>query len=390
MQTFIDMGYKSINHYGEELCGDKVEIVSTDNSKILILADGMGSGVRANIFATLTSKILGTLFVNELNIDEAVQTIAKTLPISSVNGAAYSTFSILQIYNSGEAYLVEYDNPACIFVRDGQLQKLPFTERSVEGKVIRESRFKVQLNDAFVLMSDGCIYCGTGDIMNYGWDWDQISKFALKVYGKTSSAVQMSKMINRACEDLYKQHPSDDTTVAVARILEEKVVNILTGPPEHEEDDGKIVADFMSMEGLKVVCGGITSQIVSKQLGKAIESVPGDLDPVIPPMSKIEGVDLVTEGIITLNHVMKILEMNLMDDVPMELFDELAKKNGATEIANILIDKCTTVNLFVGKAVNNNYTHKTLPFEITARKNIIHGLEDLLKRMDKKINFYFY
>lgn len=390
MQTFIDMGYKSINHYGEELCGDKVEIVSTDNSKILILADGMGSGVRANIFATLTSKILGTLFVNELNIDEAVQTIAKTLPISSVNGAAYSTFSILQIYHSGDAYLVEYDNPACIFVRNGELTKLPFTERSIEGKVIRESRFKVQLNDAFVLMSDGCIYCGTGDIMNYGWDWEQISKFALKVYGQTNSAVQMSKMINRACEDLYKQHPSDDTTVAVARILEEKVVNIMTGPPENEVDDAKIVTDFMNMDGLKIVCGGITSQIVSKQLGKKIESVPEDLDPVIPPTSRIEGVDLVTEGIITLNHVMKILEMNLMDDVPMELFDELAKKNGATQIANILIDKCTTVNLFVGKAVNNNYTHKTLPFEITARQNIIHRLEDILKRMDKKINFYFY
>lgn len=390
MHTFIDMGYKSINHYGEELCGDKVEIITTDDSKILILADGMGSGVRANIFATLTSKILGTLFSNELNIDEAVHTIAKTLPISSVNGAAYSTFSILQMFNSGEVYLVEYDNPACIFIRDGKLEKIPFVERSIEGKIIRESRFKAKLDDAFVLMSDGCIYCGTGDIMNYGWDWEQISKYALKVYGQTYSAVHMSKMINKACEDLYKQHPSDDTTVAVARVLEEKVVNIMTGPPENSQDDAQIVADFMAKDGIKIVSGGVTGQIVARQLNKNIENVKGDLDPLIPPMSKIEGIDLVTEGIITLNHVIKILEMYCLEDVPMELFDELAKKNGATKIANVLIDKCTTVNLFVGKAVNNNYTHKTLPFEITARKNIIHGLEDVLNRMDKKVNLYFY
>lgn len=390
MQTFIDMGYKSINHFGEELCGDKVEIITTDHSKIMILADGMGSGIRANIFATLTSKILGTMFKNELNIDDAVQTIAKTLPISSVNGVAYCTFSILQIFDSGEVYLVEYDNPACIFIRDGQLQELPFEERTIEGKIIRESRFKSQLNDAFVLMSDGCIYCGTGDIMNYGWDWNQIAKFALKTYNQTCSAFHMAKVINKACDDLYMQNPSDDTTVAVARILQENVINILTGPPEHEEDDAKIVADFMAQKGMKIACGGVTAQILAKQLGKRIESLPGELDPEIPPMSKIEGVDLVTEGIITLNHVIKILNLYCQEDVPMELFDELAKDNGASKIANILIEKCNTVNLFVGRAVNNNYTHKTLPFEITARKNIIHGLEDVLIAMDKKVNLFFY
>lgn len=390
MQAFIDMGYKSINHYGEELCGDKVEIISTDNSRIMILADGMGSGVRANIFATLTSKILSTLFVNELNIDEAVQTIAKTLPISSVNGAAYSTFSILQIYHSGEAYLVEYDNPACIFIRDGKKCPLPFAERTIEDKTIRESRFFVQENDAFVLMSDGCIYCGTGEIMNYGWDWEQISDYALKVYKQTTSAKQMAKTINKVCEDLYRQQPSDDTTVAVARILQEKVVNIMTGPAVDPLDDQRMVAEFMQQPGKKIVCGGITGQVVARELHTPVESVSGDLDPEIPPISVINGIDLTTEGIITLNHVIKILEMNLLDDVPMELFDELAKKNGATKIANILIDQCTAVHLFVGRAVNTDYSSKNLPFDVTARKNIIHRLEDTLKKMDKRVYLSFY
>ena len=390
MQKFIDIGFKSINHFGEELCGDKVDIIHSENSKILILADGMGSGIRANIFATLTSKILGTMFKSELNIEDAIETIAKTLPVSSVNGVAYCTFSLLQIFNTGEVYIVEYDNPMCIFIRDGELSPIPFKERFVSEKVIREARFMSQLNDAFVLMSDGCIYCGTGEVMNYGWDWNQVAKFALKTYNQTYSATHMAKVINKACDDLYMQSPSDDTTVAVARILEEKIVNIMTGPPEDEVDDHRMATEFMSQKGIKIVSGGVTSQIISKYLNKPIESVHDHLDPDIPPISKIEGVDLVTEGIITLNHVIKILKLYNQNDVPMELFDELAKNNGASKIANLLIEKCNTVNIFVGRAVNNNYTHKTLPFEITARKNITKELEDILRAMDKKVNLFFY
>lgn len=122
----IDMAYKSLNHYGEELCGDKVEIVDKEDSRILILADGMGSGIRANILATLTSKIIATMMYNDMSIDEVVATIAKTLPLSSVNGVAYSTFSIIQVYYTGEIYVVEYDNPECILVRQGKVKALPF------------------------------------------------------------------------------------------------------------------------------------------------------------------------------------------------------------------------------------------------------------------------
>lgn len=390
MNVYVDMAYKSLNKHGEELCGDIVELVTTDDSKILILADGMGSGIRANILATLTSKILGTLFFNKLKIDEAVTTIARTLPVSSVNGVAYSTFSILQIFQSGDAYLVEFDNPGCIFIRDGEIQKIPFVEREIEGKKIREYRFHVKIHDAFVLMSDGCIGCSAGDVYNYGWDWKHISKYALKVYGQTQSASHMAGMINQACDDLYLQEPGDDTTIAVARIIEEKVVNIMTGPPENKADDSRMVRDFIRQEGIKIVSGGITSQIVARELREDLVMSVDNLDPVIPPTSKIRGIDLVTEGVITLNHVIELLQQYTQDDVSLDLFDELAKENGASKIANYLIDECTTVNLFVGKAVNANYSQKNLPFEITARKNIIHALEDVLRAMHKNVNLYFY
>ena len=154
MGITVDVAYKSLNKYTEILCGDKVEILQTEDSNIMILADGMGSGVKANILSTLTSKILGTMFLNGATLEECVETISETLPICQVRQVAYSTFSILQVYHNGDAYLVEYDNPGCIFIRDGKLMEIPQNIREIQGKKINEYRFKVQKGDALILMSD--------------------------------------------------------------------------------------------------------------------------------------------------------------------------------------------------------------------------------------------
>ena len=204
-QFAIDMAYKSLNHYGEELCGDKVEIVDKEDSRILILADGMGSGIRANILATLTSKIIATMMYNDMTIDEVVATIAKTLPLSSINGVAYSTFSIIQVYHTGEIYVAEYDNPECILIRQGKLKALPFSYRKIEGKKIRECRFQTVPGDALAIMSDGCLYCGTGDIMNYRWDWNALANCCETCADKTRTAAQMADMMNKACAVMIRR-----------------------------------------------------------------------------------------------------------------------------------------------------------------------------------------
>lgn len=144
MNVSIDVAWKSLNKHDEELCGDKVEILKTEDSDIVILADGMGSGVKANILATMASKILGTMFLKGEPIEEAVETLASTLPVCKVRNVSYSTFSILQIFHSGDAYLVEFDNPGCIFVRNKQLVKIPENIREISGRKIREYRFSVQ------------------------------------------------------------------------------------------------------------------------------------------------------------------------------------------------------------------------------------------------------
>ncbi len=237
MSVSIDVSWRSLNKHNEELCGDKVEVLKKDDADIVILADGMGSGVKANILATLTSKILGTMFLEGATIELAVETIAKTLPICSERKVAYSTFSILQISRDGKGYLVEFDNPSCVFVRDGKIVNYPYKERNIEGKVIHEYRFDVKVNDCFVLMSDGVIWAGAGELMNYGWTWKEMSEYTLRCTKETMSASRLAALLSDACNDLYQQHPGDDTTISVTRIVERKIINIFTGPPKNKEDD---------------------------------------------------------------------------------------------------------------------------------------------------------
>lgn len=252
MSVSIDVAWRSLNKYQEELCGDKVEILKTGDSDIVILADGMGSGVKANILATLTSKILGTMLREGAAIESCVETIARTLPVCKVRKVAYATFSILQIFHSGQAYLAEFDNPSCVFIRDGKILDYPYKVREIEGKKIHEYRFQVKKNDCFVLMSDGVIYAGAGSILNMqGWTWEAMAEYTLKCTKKTLSASRLAVLLSQACDELYEERPGDDTTIAVARVIERRIVNIFTGPPKDKADDDRLMHEFMRSEGKK-------------------------------------------------------------------------------------------------------------------------------------------
>lgn len=393
MEIKVDMAYKSLNKNEEELCGDKVEILHTDNSHILILADGMGSGVKANILATMTSKILGTMFLRGIPLEECVETIAETLPVCRVRQMAYATFSILQVYDDGTAYLVEFDNPGCIFIRDGEIMKIPEQFRMIDNRRINEYHFKVKLGDAFVLISDGAINAGVGELLNFGWNWDSVAKYAQREYKKTISAMHLAAAISQACDDLYQYRPGDDTTVAVLRIGEKKLVNLMTGPAQCQEDDEGMVTDFMADENaVKVVCGGTSANIVARELEKEINvAFTGEIDPNIPPTASIEGIDLVTEGVVTMNRVLKLLEQYTRDDeIDEAFFIELDKPNGASMLAKLLIEQCTDLHLFVGKAVNAAYQNTELPFQLGVRQKLVDQIEDVLKRLGKGVSVRYY
>ncbi|MFT4106143.1 MAG: SpoIIE family protein phosphatase [Lacrimispora sp.] len=393
MGVTVDVAYKSLNKFSEILCGDKVEILHTGDSNIMILADGMGSGVKANILSTMTSKILGTMFLNGATLEECVETIVETLPVCQVRQVAYSTFSILQVFNSGEAYLVEFDNPGCIFIRNGSLVSIPRNSRVIRDKQINEYRFHVKKGDALVLMSDGTIHAGVGQLLNFGWQWDELAAYAVKQYRLTVSAVRLASALSRACDELYQFRPGDDTTVAVMRVIDRKPVHLMTGPPKSQDGDEEIVRDFLSGDdGVKrIVCGGTSANIVSRMTGKKLDVSLDYNDPDIPPIAFIDGIELVTEGVLTLNRVLQLLKRYVTNEsVSEEFFLELDRQNGASMVAKMIIEDCTELHLYVGRAINSAYQNPGLPFDLGIRQNLVEQLKQTAGEMGKKVTVAYY
>ena len=393
MGVTVDVAYKSLNKFSEVLCGDKVEILQTRDSNIMILADGMGSGVKANILATLTSKILGTMFLNGATLEECVETIVQTLPICQVRQVAYATFSILPVCHNGEAYLVEFDNPSCIFIRGGKLMPIPQNIREVEGKKINEYRFKVQKGDALILMSDGTIHAGVGQLLNFGWLWEDIAQYAVKQYALTISAMRLATAICHACDELYQYRPGDDTTVACMRIINAKPVHLMTGPARDQADDEKMVRDFMGGDETtkRIVCGGTSATIVSRVLKRPLDVSMDYVDPDIPPIAYMKGIELVTEGVLTLNRVIQLLKRYVKNEtVSEEFFLELDKPNGASMVAKMLIEDCTELHLYVGKAINSAYQNPGLPFDLGIRQNLVEQLKHVVEEMGKPVTVTYY
>ena len=392
MAITVDVAYKSLNKFTEVLCGDKVELLKTDDSNIMILADGMGSGVKANILATLTSKILGTMFLNGATLEECVETIVETLPICKVRQVAYSTFSILQVFHSGAAYLVEFDNPSCIFIRNGKLVPIPQNIREVQGKKINEYRFQVQRGDALILMSDGTVHAGVGQLLNFGWLWEDIAKYAVKQYALTISAMRLAAAICQACDELYQYRPGDDTTVACMRIINAKPVHLMTGPAQDPSMDEEMVRSFMSGDDStkRIVCGG-TSATISRILKKRLDVSMDYVDPDIPPIAYMDGIELVTEGVLTLNRVVQLLRRYVKNEtVSEDFFLELDKPNGASMVAKMLIEDCTELHLYVGKAINSAYQNPGLPFDLGIRQNLVEQLKTVVEEMGKQVTVTYY
>ena len=245
----VDIGYRSLIKHGEELCGDMVQSLRDGDSSVLVLADGLGSGVKANILSTLTSKIISTMIVEKMSVEECVSTIMQTLPVCKTRGVAYSTFTIIKITNNEYAEIIQYDNPEVILLRGGKSYDYPREMRIIADKKIVESKIKIEQDDVFIAMSDGVIFAGVGQLMNYGWQRENVVDFAEQNYDPELSAQAVSSLIVDACNDLYMSQPGDDTTVATVRIRKRKAVNLMFGPPRDPNDVNKMMALFFAKQG---------------------------------------------------------------------------------------------------------------------------------------------
>lgn len=384
-----DIGYKSVNHYGEELCGDHVDVVEQDdNSTVIVLADGLGSGVKASILSTLTSKIISTMMAEGLPLEECVSTIAATLPVCSVRGVAYSTFTIIHLKNNDIAEVIQYDNPQVIVIRNEQNYDYPKTEMNIGGKKIYKSIIKLQENDIFVAMSDGCPHAGIGMSYNFGWKREDIISFIENIAPVGYTAKTLSTIIVDECFKLYGGKPGDDATACVVRIRKREPMNILFGPPSNRDDADRMMSLFFSKEGKHIICGGTTSSIAAKYLNKPIKASLNFEKADVPPIAEIEGVDLVTEGVITVNKVLEYAKDYLGENEHYEHWS--LKRDGASLISRLLFEEATDINFYVGRAINPAHQNPDLPINFSIKMNLVEELSTCLKKMGKRIKVSYF
>lgn len=385
----VDIGYNSLYKYGEQLCGDTVGVACEDNgNEIIVLADGLGSGVKANILSTLTAKIISTMMSNGLSVEECVSTVAATLPVCETRGVAYSTFTILQIVGYKEAYVYQYDNPKTILLRNGKNYELGVDDLQMGDKRVTKSHIELEENDTFVLMSDGVEHAGIGATLNFGWERKEIIDYLETMYYDGYSAKTLATILLDKCDALYGKKPGDDTTVAVVKYRKRSVVNLMFGPPRNKEDDQIMLRDFFGNQGKYIIAGGTTSLIASRFLKREVEVNLDYVDEEIPPTATLEGVDLVTEGVITINKVLSYAKDYLKDN---ESFYEWTYKNdGASQIARMLFEEATDIEFFVGKAINAAHQSPNIPINFSIKMKLIEDLIDCLEKMGKRVNVKYY
>lgn len=384
-----DIGYKSINHVGEQLCGDHVDIVEqADGSTVIVLADGLGSGVKASILSTLTSKIISTMLAAGMPIEECVAAIAATLPVCSVRGVAYSTFTIIHLLDNETAELIQYDNPHVILIRHEQNFDYPKTEMNIGGKKIYKSVIKLQEDDIFIAMSDGCPHAGIGMSYNFGWKREDIAAFmeTMSVAGYTAKT--LSTILIDEVNKLYGGKPGDDATACIVRIRKRVPMNLLFGPPSNRDDCNRMMSLFFSKAGKHIVCGGTTSSIAAKYLGKPLKATLSFERSDVPPIAEIEGVDLVTEGVITVNRVVEYAKDYLENNNSYAEWS--MQRDGASQISRLLFEEATDINFYVGRAVNPAHQNPDLPINFNIKMNLVEELSACLKKMGKRIKVSYF
>lgn len=385
----VDIGYLSVNHFGEELCGDHVDVVKqSENSSVLVLADGIGSGVKASILSTLTSKIISSMMAHGLSLEDCVSTIADTLPVDKEKDVAYSTFTIISITDNEVAEVIQYENPNVLLIRGYESIDYPKDVMNISGKNILKSTIHLQENDVLVAMSDGCPYANDEPSYNYNWKESDIADFMEMMAGAGYTAKNLSTLLVEECVKLYGDKPRDDVTACVIKVRKRNPMNILFGPPSNRYDVDKMLDLFFSKQGKHIICGGTTASVASKWLRKPVRPLNNAEPTDIPPMSSIDGVDLVTEGVVTMNRVVEYAKDYVGENTRYEEWN--LKRNGAALISRMLFEEATDINFYVGKAINPAHQNPDLPITFNLKMTLVEDLCQSLELMGKRVKVSYF
>lgn len=384
---YYEASYTSLIKYGESICGDRVEIARAPGSVMAVMSDGLGSGVKANVLSTLTTRIASYMLKEGSSIDDVVDIVGRTLPICQVRGVAYSTFSILQLFEDGRGILVEYDTPDAFLYRAGTVTKVNTEKRKVGDKLIHEGEFEVKDGDHIFLVTDGVIHAGLGGILNLGWQWENVAEYLRRTVPKArGDSAQLARWLTGVCDQFYAGKPGDDTTVVCVSARQPRLTSIAIGPPRSKDKDSEMVRRFMQKPGRKAICGGATGNIFARELGAEIEVDLVSGGDGVPPMGSMRGIDLITEGIITLTRALDILGAVDAGEI---VKGAISGKDAASMLVKLLLES-DRLDFFVGRAENVAHTDGTSLVDYRFKGQAVDALIRMMKALGKEVSVTYY
>ncbi|GLH74942.1 serine/threonine phosphatase [Geothrix limicola] len=375
----IELDHAQEKKTGQSACGDVFQSRKLEGGSrvVSVLADGLGSGIKAAVLANLTATMAARYAAEDADIVRAARTILETLPVCSERKIAYSTFTLVDMDRRGETRIVEYDNPPFLLIRGGDAQAVPYQEHrlptpTARDAVLREARFQTRPGDRIVMCSDGVTQAGAGQRSTpLGWGSPALAAFlhGLLKQQPGISARQLAQAVTKQALALDGHAAKDDISCGVIYLRKPREVMLFTGAPVDRAVDRDLAKLARSFPGRKVICGGTTAAILSRELGLPLQMNLRDLDPHLPPVSSLEGFDLVTEGALTLAAAARLLGEH---EHP-----EWLQPNAATLLAGVLLDS-DVIHIVAGTKINDALQDPSFPQDLDIRRNILKRIQRVL------------
>lgn len=373
---FIEVNADMISKVSGSPCGDVLMVERFENSTLIILADGLGSGVKANIAATLCATRLKELIKLGFSTREAFASLVRTMESAIKDEMPYSVFTLARIINDGITAILSYDMPAPLLINNRTATCLNCRDFSIDTKNVKEYTCVLTANDSLLIFSDGASQAGLGINNKEGIGQEGLLRLTNKELISGCLISELPSLLQRKIFEINDNDYLDDTSVLVAFSRPSRNVNILTGPPINRRDDHLVIENFLEKEGYKIICGGTTANLVANHLGKEIHTDSKYENHFTPPKHSLEGIDLVTEGALTLNQLYNILDEDRL---------EMDEKNPVTELYDYLIS-ADKIRFMIGSS--NNPATRSISFRqqgFLSRRKIIPLIADKLRAMGKVV-----
>lgn len=377
---YIEIKHESKNHQAERICGDVflTRRIKEERRTIVVLSDGLGHGVKANILATLTATMALNFTQEHKDIERIAEIIMNTLPVDSVRKISYATFSILDIEDNGKTTILEFDNPGAMIFNEKRFKShewgtVTLKSEKNKGKELRYYKFDARLGDRIIINTDGITQSGLGmGTYPFGWGSDNLRKFVERLITNepTISAELLSRKIVNAAHKNDNYYSKDDTSSAVVYFRQPRRLLLCTGPPYEKERDSQLADEVKRFDGKIIISGATTADIISRELDREIEDSFEFPDPDLPPVSYMEGIDLITEGILTLSKVTEILKNHS---------NKTTLGKGPADLIVKQFLESDEIHLIIGTRINIAHQDPSLPVELEIRRTVVKRIGRLLE-----------